>query len=96
MDWTPEWSRRGRGYTLYAALLERGRSGVQALVDRCCRHATAIVDGIGNLPNTDILWRPHLNQGLVRFLDAGPNASEASHEARTITVIDAINATLSS
>ncbi len=93
MDWTPEWSRRGRGYALYAALLELGKSGVEALVDRCCLHARTIVEGIGRLPNTEILWRPHLNQGLVRFLDPTPNASEASHDERTIAMIDAINAT---
>lgn len=69
MDWNPEWSRRARGFSTYAALRELGRSGVAALVDRCCDHARAIVDGIGALPGTEVLWRPSINQGLVRFLD---------------------------
>src|SRR6185437_11347952 len=37
MDWTPEASRRARGFAVYAALRSLGRSGVEALVDRCCR-----------------------------------------------------------
>lgn len=69
MDWNPEWSRRARGFSTYAALRELGRNGVAALVDRCCDHARAIVDGIGALPGTEVLWRPSINQGLVRFLD---------------------------
>ena len=93
MDWTPEWSRRGRGYALYAALLELGQVGVASLVDRCCRHAVALVDGIGNLPNTEILWRPHLNQGLIRFLNPHPDASNLAHDKRTTEMIDAINHT---
>jgi len=28
IDWTPEWSRRGRGFATYAALRQLGRSGV--------------------------------------------------------------------
>ncbi len=93
MDWTPEWSRRGRGYALYAALLEMGQAGVESLVDRCCRHAAAIVDGIGRLPHTEVLWRPHLNQGLVRFLSPHSDASDSQHDHRTTEMIDAINET---
>ena len=37
LDWTPEFSRRGRGYTVYAAIRELGREGLEALVDRCVR-----------------------------------------------------------
>ena len=29
-------SRRARGFALYAAIRSLGRSGVQALVERCC------------------------------------------------------------
>jgi len=92
IDWNPEWSRRARGFAVYAALRELGRRGVEDLVDRCCRHARAIVEGIGALPGTEVLWTPDLNQGLVRFLDPRPAAGGAAHDARTDAVIAAINA----
>ena len=34
IDWNPEWSRKARGFPIYAALREMGREGVQDLVDR--------------------------------------------------------------
>ena len=89
MDWNPEWSRRARGFSTYAALREMGRNGVAALIDRCCDHALDIVDGIGCLPGTEVLWRPSINQGLVRFVD--PAGSD--HDRRTDDVIAAIAAT---
>ena len=42
MDWTPEFSRRARGFAVYAALRSLGRSGVAELVERCCRHARTL------------------------------------------------------
>jgi glutamate/tyrosine decarboxylase-like PLP-dependent enzyme len=69
MDWTPEWSRRARGFATYAALRQLGRSGVAELVDNCCRHARAIVEGIGALPHAQIVALPQINQGLLRFYD---------------------------
>ena len=45
MDWTPEFSRRARGFAVYAALRSLGRSGVAELIDRCCRHARTFGDG---------------------------------------------------
>ena len=36
VDWNPEFSRRARGLTVYAALRQLGRSGVAELVDRLC------------------------------------------------------------
>jgi glutamate/tyrosine decarboxylase-like PLP-dependent enzyme len=86
MDWNPEWSRRARGFATYAALRELGRSGVAALVERCCDHARALVHGIGSLPGAEVVWAPQINQGLVRFLDpAGED-----HGRRTDWVISQI------
>jgi len=86
MDWNPEWSRRSRGFSTYAALRELGRDGVAELIDRCCRHAHEIVMGIGSLPGAEVLWEPVINQGLVRFL----GATEQDHDRRTDEVIAAI------
>jgi glutamate/tyrosine decarboxylase-like PLP-dependent enzyme len=90
MDWTPEWSRRARGFATYAALRQLGRNGVAELVDRCCRHAHALTTGIGALPGAELVWEPILNQGLVRFLDSRPGATEQDHDRRTEEVIAAI------
>ena len=69
MDWTPEFSRRGRGFATYAAIRQLGRSGVTELVERCCEHAHALVTRMGALPGAEMVWEPIINQGLVRFLD---------------------------
>ncbi len=93
IDWNPEFSRRARGFALYAALRELGRRGVEDLVDRTCRHTAAIVAGISKLPTVDVLWQPHLNQGLIRFLDLRINATETDHDIQTDRIINAINNT---
>ena len=87
MDWNPEWSRRARGFSTYAALRQLGREGVAELIDRCCHHAHELVMGIGELPGAEVLWEPITNQGLVRFLD---QSSEQDHDRRTDEVIAAI------
>jgi len=70
IDWTPEWSRRARGFTVYAALRELGRDGVAALVDRCCAHAAALAHGIAALPGAELIGGPGMNQALISFGDA--------------------------
>jgi glutamate/tyrosine decarboxylase-like PLP-dependent enzyme len=93
IDWTPEFSRRARGFATYAALRQLGRDGVAELVERCCEHAEALVTCIGELPGAEMLWRPQINQGLVRFLDPAQGAGDAEHDAYTDRVIAAILAT---
>jgi len=90
MDWNPEWSRRARGFPTYAALRQLGRNGVAELIERCCRHAHELVMGIGSLAGAEVLWEPIINQGLVRFLDPSPVATEQDHDRRTEEVIAAI------
>lgn len=93
LDWTPEHSRRARGFATWAALRELGRSGVAALVEDCSRHAHAIVTRIGALPGARVLAETVINQGLVRFLDPAPGATDADHDRRTDAVMAGINAT---
>jgi len=96
IDWTPEWTRRARGYAVYAALRELGRDGVGALVDRCCDHARSLSEGIAALPGAELVAPAVLNQALVRFLDpevSDETGDEADHDRRTDAVIQAINAT---
>jgi glutamate/tyrosine decarboxylase-like PLP-dependent enzyme len=68
VDWTPEFSRRARGFAVYAALRSLGRSGVADLVERCCVHARRFaeeLDAAGATVVNDVV----LNQVLVRFGD---------------------------
>lgn len=91
IDWNPEWSRRSRGFPVYAALRELGRGGLKSLIDRCATHCARLVDGIGALPGAELVWRPSLNQGLVRFLAPAVGAAPEDHDARTDEVIARIN-----
>jgi len=91
VDWNPEFSRRARGFALYAALRELGRDGLADLIDRTCAHCHAIVTGIGALEGAEALWVPELDQGLVRFLDPRPDATDEDHDAYTDRIIAAIN-----
>ena len=92
IDWTPEWTRRARGYAVYAALRELGGDGLADLIDRCCAHAAALAHGIAAIPGAELIAAPTLNQGLVRFTAPGA-ASEDDHDTRTDQVIGRINAT---
>jgi aromatic-L-amino-acid decarboxylase len=85
MDFTPEWSRRARALPALAALMELGRDGLAAMIERCCDHAAAIYDGMAALPGATGIARPTMNQGLIQFnAHDGSNISDA--------VIAAINA----
>jgi glutamate/tyrosine decarboxylase-like PLP-dependent enzyme len=90
IDWNPEWSRRGRGIATYAAIRELGRQGIAAVVDGACSSAQALATRIGALPGVQLIWRPQLNQGLVRFLDPSANATEHEHGRRTDEIIERI------
>jgi glutamate/tyrosine decarboxylase-like PLP-dependent enzyme len=92
MDWNPEFSRRARGFALYAALRELGRDGLADLIDRCCAHCHSLVTGIGALEGAEALWIPELDQGLVRFFAPRRGATEEDHDAYTDRIIAAINA----
>ena len=93
LDWTPEHSRRARAFATWAALRELGRSGVADLVLRCSRMAGELVARIGALPNARAIRVSQINQGLVRFYNPAPGATEQDHDRRTDAVTAAINAT---
>ncbi len=67
LDWAPEFSRRGRGVTVYATLRALGRQGVAELIDRCCRLARRMAERLAAAPGVEILNDVVLNQVLVRF-----------------------------
>jgi glutamate/tyrosine decarboxylase-like PLP-dependent enzyme len=55
VDKVPELSRRGRAFTVWAALRSLGRTGVADLVDRLCRHAGAFAEGIAGIDGATVL-----------------------------------------
>jgi glutamate/tyrosine decarboxylase-like PLP-dependent enzyme len=65
LDYAPEFSRRARGFAVYAALRSLGRTGVRELVDRCCGHARLIADRLAADSRCKILNEVVLNQVLV-------------------------------
>jgi glutamate/tyrosine decarboxylase-like PLP-dependent enzyme len=93
IDWTPEWSRRARGFVTYAALRTLGRRGVGETFDRCCEHTRALVAGLAAISGVELVSGPVINQALIRFPDERPQATEENHDRNTDRVIEAINAT---
>jgi glutamate/tyrosine decarboxylase-like PLP-dependent enzyme len=81
MDWTPESSRRARGFAVYAALRSLGRSGVADMIDRCCRLARRFADRLRQEPTIRILNEVVLNQVLVRF---EPRSGDAGAFTRAV------------
>jgi glutamate/tyrosine decarboxylase-like PLP-dependent enzyme len=86
LDWTPEHSRRARGFTVYAAVRSLGRSGVAELIERNCARARDLAEGLAELPGCELLNDVVLNQVLLRFeddeaTDAAIAAVQASGEA---------------
>jgi len=88
IDWNPEWSRRARGFAVWAALRELGREGVADLIERCCAHAAALAHGIAVLPGAELVAAPVLDQALVRFRDP----AGGDDDAWTERVIASLNA----
>jgi glutamate/tyrosine decarboxylase-like PLP-dependent enzyme len=81
MDWTPESSRRARGFAVYAAIRSLGRHGIEDLVDRCCRLARRFADRLRQEPGIEILNEVVLNQVLVRIVAASGDADAATRAA---------------
>jgi glutamate/tyrosine decarboxylase-like PLP-dependent enzyme len=80
LDWVPEFSRRARGFAVYAALRSLGRSGLTELVERCCDGAARFARGVAELRGVEVLNDVALNQVLFRFED----------DARTDAVLERV------
>ncbi len=84
-NWTPEASRRARGFTVYAALRSLGRNGVAEMIERCCALARRMAERLSAGPGVEILNDVVLNQVLVRFHPAAD--TDATTDANTAAVI---------
>jgi glutamate/tyrosine decarboxylase-like PLP-dependent enzyme len=67
VDWVPEFSRRARGFAVYAALRSLGRSGIAELVERTCMCAQRFAAGIAEQEGVEVINDVVLNQVLFRF-----------------------------
>jgi glutamate/tyrosine decarboxylase-like PLP-dependent enzyme len=65
LDWTPEFSRRARGFSVYAAIRELGATGIAAMVESSCARARQFADVLAD-GGLEILNDVVLNQVLVR------------------------------
>jgi glutamate/tyrosine decarboxylase-like PLP-dependent enzyme len=94
LDWTPEFSRRARGFAVYAALRSLGRRGVADLVEGCCARARQFADRFGQMDRADVLNDVVLDQVLVRFrADSGSGGADvAADDAVTRRVVEEMQA----
>jgi len=88
-DWTPESSRRARGFAILAALRSLGRSGVVDLIERDCALARRMATSLAAGPRVAILNDVVLNQVLVRF-EAADDPDGTIGDTRTREVIAAV------
>ena len=80
LDKVPEVSRRGRAFPVWAVLKALGRDGVAELVDRLCRHAAGLADGLAELPGAEVCNDVVFTQVCASFGD----------DRRTRGVVDAM------
>jgi glutamate/tyrosine decarboxylase-like PLP-dependent enzyme len=85
LDYNPEFSRRARGFAVYAALRALGRQGVAALVERCCELARRFAGQLAACEGVEVLNQVVLNQVVVRFL-----ADDGDHDAHTRRVVERV------
>ena len=86
-NWTPESSRRARGFAILAALRSMGRSGLIDLIDRDCHLARRMAGLLAADPRVSVLNEVVLNQVLVRFAAPGADPDGNRSDTRTRDVI---------
>jgi glutamate/tyrosine decarboxylase-like PLP-dependent enzyme len=82
LDYNPEFSRRARGFPVYAAVRALGRRGIAELVERCCALARRFADQLAAHDAVEVLNDVVLNQVLVRF-----RAADGDHDGHTRRVV---------
>lgn len=77
-DYTPELSRRARGFATWATIKAFGRDGIDALVSRDCELARRMAERLNAAPDVEVLNDVVLNQVAVRLgSDMDGEASDA-------------------
>jgi glutamate/tyrosine decarboxylase-like PLP-dependent enzyme len=83
-DFSPESSRRARGFALWAGLRSLGRQGVAEMVEHGCRNATRLAERL-RAGGVRVLNEVVLNQVLVRFEAPGRTNGDADALTRAVT-----------
>jgi glutamate/tyrosine decarboxylase-like PLP-dependent enzyme len=78
LEYNPEFSRRARGFGVYAAIRALGRDGIAGLVERSCVLARRFADRL-SAAGAEVLNEVVLNQVLVRL-----RAADGDHDALTM------------
>ena len=76
LERVPEFSRRARGFPVWAALRSLGRDGLAALVDQLCERATQMATGLETIPGVEVVNDVVFTQIMTSFGD----------DARTVEV----------
>ena len=63
----PEFSRRARGITVWAALRSLGRTGTVAMVEKLADSATALARGVAQLPGVEVVNQVAFTQVCLSF-----------------------------
>jgi glutamate/tyrosine decarboxylase-like PLP-dependent enzyme len=79
-DYTPELSRRARGFAVWAVLRALGREGMAEMVGRHCRVARRIAERLAAEPGVRIINEVVLNQVAVSF---GPSDDDGAADEAT-------------
>ena len=66
-DTVPEFSRRARGFTVWAALRSLGRTGVADMVERLCARARRFADGMSAIEGVEVVNDVVFTQVCVSF-----------------------------
>lgn len=66
-DTVPEFSRRARGFTVWAALRSLGRSGVAEMVERFCARARQFAEGFAAMDGVAVINDVVFTQVVVSF-----------------------------
>ena len=76
LERVPEFSRRARGFPVWAALRSLGRDGLAALVEQLCERATQMATGLETIPGVEVVNDVVFTQIMTSFGD----------DARTVEV----------
>jgi glutamate/tyrosine decarboxylase-like PLP-dependent enzyme len=69
MDRVPEFSRRARGFPVWAALRSLGTAGLNELVDTLCARAAQLATGLGSIPGLEVVNDVVFTQVMVAARD---------------------------
>lgn len=79
--YVPELSRRARGVPVWAMIRALGRTGIEDLIEGCCRLARLFAERLAAEPGIRVLNEVWINQFVVVFGDGDAAARKAATEA---------------